>query len=82
MQQRAIASHDKISSSIKALPRPVILFKNSTVVETTSSLSEGAATATMEEEAEELCFAGKHFFFVEPLEESIPLRSSWTAKGA
>jgi hypothetical protein len=50
-----------------------MLFNNITVVE------------TMEEEAVELCYAGKHSFFVEPFEEfltSMPLRSSWTAKGA
>jgi hypothetical protein len=48
-----------------------------------TSLSEGSAVAM--EEAEELFFAGKRFFCVEPVEEtpkSIPLRSVWTARGA
>jgi hypothetical protein len=86
---KILASHDTYSPAIKDLRSPMLV-KSSTVG--TASLSEGAAAAM--EEAEEMFFAGKRFFFVEPLEETPEKleetpkrktkrwrRSSWTARG-
>jgi hypothetical protein len=81
--KKIIASHDKNSPAIQDLPSPMLV-KSSTVG---TSLSEGAAAAAMKE-GEEMFFAGKRFFFVEPLEETPKWRtkawrrSSWTARGA
>jgi hypothetical protein len=61
------------AKNILARPRPTMV-KSSAVI--TSSLSEGATAAIMEE-AEEMFFAGKRFFFVEPLEDPKWQPAGW-----